>query len=271
MVKSIEYLMESEEEEIRLELKTDPRAVIEQAHWCGVNKGKKVLDAGCGPGIVTSLLAQLTDCLIVGLDYSSKRLSYAKKHYGQKGRIEFILHDLRDELPFREEFDLVWVRFVLEYNKSSLRKIVENLKDVLRPGGSLCLLDLDNNCLAHYPLPDKLKHALHKIMSFLEEKHDFDPYVGRKLYTLMHEAGFEGIKMDMRPHHLIYGDVSQGDMFNWTKKVEMAIQKAPFIIEDNYPAGPEGFFSDFQEFFNDPRRFTYTPLIMCKGIKPLES
>jgi SAM-dependent methyltransferase len=50
------YLMESEEEAVRLDLKTDPDAVRKQALWCGVKAGLRVLDAGCGPGKTTSIL-----------------------------------------------------------------------------------------------------------------------------------------------------------------------------------------------------------------------
>jgi len=260
--------MESSEEETRLEVKTDPEAVKFQALWCGLRPGMKVLDAGCGPGIVTSMLAEITQEAIVGVDYSPKRVEYARKHYGVAGKIEFVLHDLRDELPFGEEFDLVWARFVLEYNKSSLHHIVRNLTAVLKPGGTICLLDLDNNCLGHYPLSRRLERTLQKIMRLLEDGYDFDPYVGRKLYRLVYEARYEDIRVDMRAHHLIYGDVEEGDLFNWTKKVEMVVDKAPVLIKEDYPDGPAQFFKEFKEFFLNPRRFTYTPLIMCKGVKP---
>jgi hypothetical protein len=39
---------------------------------------------------------------------------------------------------------------------------------------------------------------------------------------------------------------------------------------DEYPGGTEAFIHDFNKFLIDPRRFTYTPLIMCKGKKPLD-
>ena len=261
--------MESPDEQIRLELKTDTEQVRRQALWCGVRKGMKLLDAGCGPGIVTSVLGSITKDKIVGVDYSQETIAYARDNYTDEGQFEFVLHDLRDELPFADSFDLVWARFVLEYNKASVAEIVRNLSNVLKPGGILCLLDLDNNCLAHHPLPSRLEKALHRVMSFLEVKYDFDPYVGRKLYSLMYDAGFEEIKVDMMPHHLIYGNVSGADLFNWTKKVEMVLRKAPFVIEKDYPDGAQGFLEDFEKFFGDPRRFTYTPLIMCKGVKPL--
>ena len=57
--KKTSYLMENSEEALRLELKTDPEAVRSQANWCGVEPGMSVLDAGCGPGKVTSILYKM--------------------------------------------------------------------------------------------------------------------------------------------------------------------------------------------------------------------
>jgi hypothetical protein len=36
--------------------------------------------------------------------------------------------------------------------------------------------------------------------------------------------------------------------------------------EEHY--GRNAFFKDFKAFFLEPRRFTYTPLILCKGTAP---
>ena len=47
----------------------------------------------------------------------------------------------------------------------------------------------------------------------------------------------------------------------------MASIKAKALFDD-YPGGSDGFIKDFNEFFHDPRRFTYTPLILCTGRKP---
>ena len=53
------YMMENLEEAIRLELKTDPHEVRKQALWCGLKPGHHVLDAGCGPGMITSILYEM--------------------------------------------------------------------------------------------------------------------------------------------------------------------------------------------------------------------
>jgi SAM-dependent methyltransferase len=261
--------MESPDEELRLELKTDPAAVRSQAEWCGVDRGMKVLDAGCGPGIVTSILHTMVgpSGSITGIDYSEKRIAYAKSKYMTRERIQFVKHDLRDPLPYTGEFDLVWARFVLEYNRNELVQIVANLSETLKPGGLLCLLDLDNNCLNHFPLPREIAAILPSILKLIEKEHNFDQFVGRKLYTLLYDLDYEDIRVGMRPHHLIYGQLMDHDLFNWIKKVEMITSREKELF-DGYPEGIGGFFRDFQEFFRNPRRFTYTPLITCTGTKP---
>jgi hypothetical protein len=60
--------------------------------------------------------------------------------------------------------------------------------------------------------------------------------------------------MELRAHHLIYGEKKETDLFNWTKNLEMAFRKTFHVFED-YPDGHRKFFADFVTFFNDPRRF----------------
>ena len=50
------YIMESEEESIRLDLKTDPKTIKKQAIWAGLKPGMRVADLGCGPGKTTFFL-----------------------------------------------------------------------------------------------------------------------------------------------------------------------------------------------------------------------
>ena len=171
------YLMENDEEAFRLDIKTNPEAVREEARWCGINSGLRVLDAGCGPGKITSILREKIQPggSILGIDYSRERIDHAKKKHSYKSGIDFRVHDLRDPLEDAGLFDLIWVRFVLEYNRAESINIVENLRACLKPGGRLCLLDLDYNCLSHYELPHKMEEILLHGMAMVENVHNFDP------------------------------------------------------------------------------------------------
>lgn len=262
------YLMENADEEIRLEWKTDPEDVKKQALWCGLEPGMRVLDAGCGTGKTSSILFDMVQPggTVCGVDFSGKRVEFAREKYARSG-LDFRVCDLTRPLEGLGTFDFVWVRFVLEYFRKESRDIVGHLAECLKAGGRLCLLDLDHNMLNHYELPGTMETFFQRLMKRISEEHNFDPYCGRKLYSYMYDLGFREIRMEMLPHHLIYGKIRDVDAFNWLKKVEVSAAKTSGEFE-NYPGGYSGFLEAFKAFFFDARRFTYTPLIICTGVKP---
>lgn len=262
--------MENAEEEKRLDIKTDPEAVKAQALWFGIGPGARVLDVGCGPGKTTTLLHDLIqpDGEALGVDIAESRISYARSFYGGKNGIDFQVRDVRLPMNDLGQFDFIWVRFVLEYYLVGALDIIKNISNNLKPGGYMCLLDLDYNCLSHWEMPPTLEAIVIKSMLHAQENYNFDLYAGRKFYAHLYDLGFEDISVNVMPHHLIYGELQPSDEFNWMKKLEIGVQKAPDILKE-YPGGSEKLLSDFKTFFRDPRRFTYSPLILCKGRKPL--
>lgn len=265
-----EYLMESDEETLRLDLKTDGKMVECQALWAGIKPGMRVADLGYGSGKTCFHLHKLIqpNGEVVGVDFAEERIKYAKKHYSKKG-IEYICRDICEPLEDLGMFDFIWVRFVLEYYRSKSFDIVKNISRILKPGGILCLIDLDYNCLNHYGLSQRLKNTFYRIMKAMEKKFDFDPYVGIKLYSFLYDLGYQDIDVNLAPHHLIFGELKDVDAFNWTKKVEVAIRKLGYEFKE-YKGGAEEFFEEFMRFFSDPRRFTYTPIISCRGCNPVK-
>jgi hypothetical protein len=106
-----------------------------------------------------------------------------------------------------------------------------------------------------------------EIIHRLEGVYNFDAYAGRKLYAHLFDLGFENIEINVTAHHVIYGKIRDVDSYNWTKKIEVIAPRLADLFE-TYPGGYQGFFMDFRNDFNGPRRFTDTSLIMCKGRKP---
>jgi len=262
------YLMESEDEALRLDIKTDPDALRRQAVWCGVKSGMRVLDCCCGSGKTTSLLYDMIQPHgnIVGIDYSEQRISYAREHYGGKEGILFSLQSLCEPMDALGKFDLIWVRFVLEYFRKEALDIVRNLKRCLNPGGTLCLIDLDYNCLTHYDMPAPLAATLRAVMESLDRQNNFDTYIGRKLYSFLYDSGFQNINVELMAHNLLFGEIKEKDKYNWTKKLEIATKESATLFE-KYPGGHQQFYLDFEKYIGDPRRFSYTPLLLCKGTR----
>ncbi|MEZ4483364.1 MAG: class I SAM-dependent methyltransferase [Syntrophotaleaceae bacterium] len=147
------------------------------------------------------------------------RIEHARRNYREDG-LSFVCRDFRDSLDDIGLFDFVWVRFVLEYHRSGAFGIVEKLNKILKPGGVLCLIDLDHNCLNHYGAPERFVNAINNIMKIVEVNEDFDPYVGRKLFSYLYDLGYEDINVKISPHHLIYGEIGEVDEFNFVKKLK---------------------------------------------------
>ena len=268
MPKQKTYIMEHTDEAYRLDVKTDPKDIRRQARWCGLKPGMRVLDVGCGPGKITSILHQIVQPggSAVGIDCSENRVDYAKKHYGHVPGIAFFTRDFIKTFEDLGTFDIIWIRFVLEYYRKEAPSIVENLKKYLNPGGWLCLIDLDNNCLCHHEIPSEMEEMLQKMMKYMETNFNFDPYVGRKLYSYLYDAGFADINVNLQAHHLFYGKMDKINLFDWMKKLEVNAPRLSKFFKD-YQGGYASFQEDFQKFFISERRFTYTPLILCKGRK----
>jgi len=77
-------------------------------------KGRRVLDAGCGPGLYADLLVQL-GAEVVAVDASPRMLEHARRRLG--GRATIMQHDLREPLAFLGDgsVDLVLASLVMDY------------------------------------------------------------------------------------------------------------------------------------------------------------
>ena len=262
------YLMESDTEIERLEMKTRGEDVIDQARWAGIGPGQRVADIGCGSGKTSFHLLDLVQPggEVVGIDASAERIAYARRTYVHPN-LTFVRHDFLEPLTDLGQFDFIWIRFILEHYLKEGAAIVRLAHEVLKPGGVLCLIDLDYNCLIHYELSPILANTLENLMVTLAQQENFDPFAGRKLYAQLYDLKMAHIKVDMRPHNLIYGDLKEVDRFNWEQKIFAATKKSRLSFDQYYEHGVDGFLEDFNRYFSNPRRFTYTPMILCRGEK----
>jgi trans-aconitate 2-methyltransferase len=98
---------------------------------------ERVLDAGCGSGRVTELLAdRLPEGTVVALDGSAAMVDAARTRLARFGhRIEYVVADLLEALPI-EPVDAILstatFHWVLDHDR-----LFRNLAAVLRPGGRL--------------------------------------------------------------------------------------------------------------------------------------
>jgi len=104
-------------------------------------KGAKVLDAGCGVGFGTILLAQQHEIEITGISLSPSEIEQAQKNARQaelQGRADFKVRSF-DEI-MAENYDVI---IAVESVKHSLdlNHTLQVLKSALKPGGQLIIVE----------------------------------------------------------------------------------------------------------------------------------
>jgi 2-polyprenyl-3-methyl-5-hydroxy-6-metoxy-1,4-benzoquinol methylase len=97
----------------------------------------RVLDLGCGNGMIAEYLSDRTGARFTGIDYIPEAISQAKERTRDKvDRLSFIDMDL-DELAFTPDSFDATISIDTLYFVSSKEKIIHKLRQMIRPGGRL--------------------------------------------------------------------------------------------------------------------------------------
>lgn len=108
------------------------------AQYC---EGKQVLDAACGEGYGSSMLAK-TAATVIGVDIDDDAISHAQQRYADQTNLEFQTADCT-ELPFgADRFDLIVCFETLEHLIAQ-QSMMSGFRRVLKPGGMLILSSPD--------------------------------------------------------------------------------------------------------------------------------
>jgi demethylmenaquinone methyltransferase/2-methoxy-6-polyprenyl-1,4-benzoquinol methylase len=122
----------------------------------------KIMDQACGTGILTLRIArQFPHCRVVGVDLLDEYLTLAK----EKARrlklenVEFILGRAEEVFP-GDGFDCITSSYLAKY--AELGSLVQNVRKMLRPGGTLVMHDFT------YPSDRTFGHLLELYFKLLQ-------------------------------------------------------------------------------------------------------
>jgi len=196
----------SEREAVRLTDQASTLATLLH-HDTSYPSGSLVLEAGSGVGAQTGILAaQSGGARIVSFDISASSLATARSRLrGAKiATPDFVQGDLF-RLPFPPAtFDHVFVCFVLEHLADPLGALA-SLKEVIRPGGSITVIEGDHGSAFFYPRSREADETIRCLVT-LQAEMGGNALIGRELYPLLNRAGFDRVAVSPR---LVYSDASR--------------------------------------------------------------
>jgi 2-polyprenyl-6-hydroxyphenyl methylase/3-demethylubiquinone-9 3-methyltransferase len=109
--------------------------------------GKRVLDVGCGGGILSESLA-LAGAQVTGLDVSDKSLAIARNHAEENGLAIEYEHNTAEALATRgAKFDIVFNMEVVEH-VADVDSFMQACGQCVKPGGVMFVATINRNWLA---------------------------------------------------------------------------------------------------------------------------
>ena len=206
-----------------------PRRALYSA--LGVRAGWRVLDAGTGFAPVAVEMAGAFGCQVVGVDYDRDQLERAAATTDALRAIDWLqTHSagmatsaatvsfaaaLVGGLPFGEGiFDAVVARFLLQHVADPSEAIAELVR-VTKPGGVVCIIDVDDGlCLSH-PGPPEPVRRLEAAYQQAQQERGGNRMIGRKIPGMLDAAGVAVGRVLVLPQ-AAYGRTSPAD---WSQRL----------------------------------------------------
>lgn len=171
--------------------------------------GSTVLEAGCGVGAQTALLAARNpEARFTSFDLSPISVAEARRRIDQTG-LSNVTVEVADlfNLPYPPaSFDHVFVCFLLEHLRDPVTAL-ERLETMLKPGGSITVIEGDHGSYYCHPRSHEADLTVQCLVD-LQARKLGNALIGREIYPLLDKAGFARIEVSPR---MVYVDSSRPD------------------------------------------------------------
>ena len=257
--------MESEAEARRLAEQARAMPVHGYLLTTGLAPGMKALDAGCGPGVITSVMAEVVgrQGSVLAIDLHPQRLADARAYCASLPQCSFEQADLRKLNLEGDTFDYVWCQYVFEYLPDPAPAVAELLR-VTRPGGKVVVSDMDGLGMLNWPFPAELEADCRKFEAVTAAA-GVDMHVGRKVFHLFRRAGLDHIRVHLMPTWIVAGAADARLLSDWKQRfATLAPVAAPaFGGKEAYNA----FCERYLGLLSDPDALKYSVLLITEGQK----
>jgi len=196
-----DYVLTLSDAEIaRYRLMAQVAARDEREQWtaAGVVEGAQVADVGCGPGAVSSVLGAIVgpSGSVQGVDRDPQALAIARGIAAEAGVSNVVFSEGTATATGLqpESVDVVMLRHVLAHNGGREQDIVDHLASLVRPGGSVYLVDIEATAFRVHP-PD-VPAVVVELDARYKQFHASlgnDLSVGLRLGELLERAGLDQV------------------------------------------------------------------------------
>ena len=174
----------------------------------GLKKDMVVLDLGCGNGTVTAWIASYvgTKGKVIGVDNSPEQLEIARKLVIPNA--EFMCCDVRDLDLVPNSIDFVCCRFLLMHLTDPLL-VIKKALHFLKEGGVFAAQEPINSATYLYPHESPFMEKFRTHMHDIATRHGVDYDIGKKMYPLFYQAGYQPIHLHFSQRMISIGAMKE--------------------------------------------------------------
>lgn len=217
-----------------LDKSADPTfpAKLESYNLLNLKQTEKILDIGCGTGFDAIRMAKVKagEGKVFGLDIDPKFIAIANEAKEKSGleNVEFLVGSA-EELPFGDnELDAVRLERVFQHLSNS-EAVWKEIKRVLKPGGTLVIVETDWKGLSFYTPKYEVSD---KLNDFLVRKRLNNGMASRKIISEMVKYGFDGLSLEVVP--ILIPNYALADMFIKIDSLATIAVENKIIAQDQF-------------------------------------
>ena len=182
----------------RLQLQARQSAALEQTllERVGLKDGQRVLDLACGPGVISRLIAEShPNSQLTAMDLNGDLLAAARQEAASAGldRIDFVQGDVYAPPLEPGQFDFIYARLLFQHLADPIRAL-NAIHLLLKPRGTLCIMDIDDDWLSLSPEPSGFK-AFTAAAGRAQRKQGGNRTIGRDLGRLLEKANYQAVNL----------------------------------------------------------------------------
>ena len=234
--------------------------------WFGLRDAMSILEVGSGPGFTTELLLNaLPNANITALDFDPVYVERADTYLQAQGLNRYTVVEgsvIDTKLP-NNSFDFAYARFLYQHLPDP-QAATRELFRVLKPGGILVIHDRDAGLKPIRAPENPIIDQVYVGSEQVQAAKGGNPWIGRKLWRIMGEAGFDTRDLELLAVH---SDAVDVEPMLWFRPEVVERFHKQGVTSDEHAAT---LLQALATVNSSPDKYLLQPHILVAGQKPLQ-